>query len=115
LIAVSSASFPPLAVTARPGEAGEVVVAVVGELDVSGAPRVREALLAALTEGAHRVTIDLSALSFIDSTGLGVLVGAYKRARSQSVDLVLTNPTRSVARVFEIAGLDKVLPVELFQ
>ena len=101
--------------SARPGRAGEVVVAIVGELDVSGAPRVREALLSALSEGAQRVAIDLSGLAFIDSTGLGVLVGAFKRARAQSVDFVLTKPSKSVSRVFEIAGLDKILPVELFQ
>jgi anti-sigma B factor antagonist len=114
-VAQSSASSLPVTVTARPGRAGEVVVAIVGELDVSGAPKVREALLTALGEGAHRVTIDLSGLAFIDSTGLGVIVGAFKRARAQEVDFVLTKPSKSVIRVFEIAGLDKILPVELFQ
>jgi anti-sigma B factor antagonist len=87
-------------------------IALEGELDLAGSPCVRQALVDAINDGAGRVAVDLSSLSFVDSTGLGVLVGAYKRARSFDIEFVLVNPTRAVARVFEIAGLDRVMPIE---
>jgi len=88
-----------------------VTVSVRGELDVSSAGRLRSCLFEMLTAGPVNVTIDLAGLSFIDSTGLGVLVGAVKRAREQGGDVVLRDPTRSTRKVLEISGLAKIFDI----
>lgn len=111
-MAVSSVPMLPVAVSASRRRDGTIVVTLAGELDVAGAPIVRQALVDALNDGAPLLVVDLSQLGFIDSTGLGVLVGALKRAHSMDAEFVLANPSRAVSRVFEIAGLDRVMPVE---
>ena len=89
-------------------QAGVPVVAVRGELDLDGGGSLREALLAAIGDGGRRVVVDLEGLDFIDSAGLGVLVGGLKRARTTDGDLVLVCTSRSVLKVFEITGLTRV-------
>ncbi len=89
-----------------PGHAREVRVA--GELDVYTAPRLREELLAALKQGEVDVVVDLTELEFIDSTGIGVLVAALKRARSMGGDVSLRAAPPAAVKVFELTGLMKV-------
>ena len=73
------------------------VLAVSGEVDVATAPRLRERLVALVAEGHHRIVVDLDGVDFLDSTGLGVLVGALKRVRTHDGDLALvcTKPRSS--------------------
>ena len=101
----------PFALSVRSGSPAEVVVAVEGELDVSNAPRLRRALSDVIDGEPGSVVVDLSRLTFVDSTGLGVLVGADKRARALGVGLVLSSPQPSIAKVFEIAGVHRVMRV----
>jgi anti-sigma B factor antagonist len=87
------------------------VIEVVGELDVYSAPQLRDVLLEATSRPAPLVIVDLSGLRFMDSSGLGVLVAGWKRARDRGGRLgVAALPTR-VARVFRTTGLDRALPV----
>ena len=86
------------------------VVAVAGELDIYTAPQFEAALLHSIDEGARRVVVDLTDVTFIDSTALSVVVGAVKRLRSAgdgSLDIVYGSD--NVRRVFEITGLASVL------
>lgn len=87
-----------------------VVIAVTGEVDAHTAEQVRDAVEAGITPGA-RVVGDLSEVTFLDSTGLGVFVTALKHLREQdgSLDLVVTSPR--VMKVFELTGLDVVIPI----
>ncbi len=87
------------------------VLAVRGEVDVYTAPRLRERLIEIISRGARRVVVDLEGVDFLDSTGLGVLVGALKRLRSNDgeLDLVCTQPR--IRKVFEITGLTKVFSI----
>ena len=88
------------------------VLAVRGELDVNGGPKLREALLEALGgEGGRRVVVDLEGVDFVDSAGLGVLVGGLKRARTTGGDLVLVCTGMSVLKVLEITGLTRVFEI----
>ena len=94
-----------LDVTERDGWA---VLAVGGEIDVATAPRLREQLIALVNDGHHRIVVDLGAVDFLDSTGLGVLVGALKRVRTHDGDLGLVCAEPRIMKVFEITGLTKV-------
>lgn len=84
------------------------IVEIGGEIDVYTAPRLREAVVAAIDEGHTRLVIDIEHVAFLDSTGLGVLVGALKRVRGDggSLDIVCTNDR--LLKIFSITGLDKV-------
>lgn len=84
------------------------LIEVGGEVDVYTAPKLREAIAASIDEGRTRLIIDVQQVKFLDSTGLGVLVGALKRVRGEggSLDIVCTQ--ERIAKIFQITGLDKV-------
>ena len=84
---------------------GVPVVAVRGEVDFGTAPRLRELLIAQAMDGNTDVVVDLRAVEFLDSTGLGVLVGALKRYRTLGGDLHLVISTSRIRSVFELTGL----------
>ena len=90
---------------------GWAVVSASGEVDVASAPALRTRLDELLEAGAARMVIDLEDVDFIDSTGLGVLVGALRRARAANGDvrLVCTNPR--ILKVFEATGLHEVFTI----
>ena len=87
------------------------VVAPTGEIDVASAPRVRERLVELITEGASNVIVQLEDIDFVDSTGLGVLVGALRRARTAGGDLRLVCTNSRILKVFDITGLHAVFLV----
>ena len=84
---------------------GVVIVRLGGELDVYNAGIVREALLDAADRDAARLVVDLSAVSFVDSTLLGVLVEARTHVAEHS--LLLAAPMLDVRRALEVSGLDR--------
>ena len=75
------------------------------------APRFRQRLLAVISTGVQNVVIDLSSVDFIDSTGLGVLMGAAKRVRSSGGDIRLVSVGTRLADLIELTRLDRVLDV----
>jgi anti-sigma B factor antagonist len=87
-------------------------VVLVGRLDVRGAGAAREALHEALARGEGRLLVDLSGVELLDATGLGVLVGAHRRARLQGRELVLCDAGPRVARLLSLTRLDRVITVE---
>jgi anti-sigma B factor antagonist len=84
------------------------VITVAGELDVVGGPDLRQAIMAEVRVGNHQLVLDLSGVDFIDSFGLGVVIGALKRVRILDGDLRLVVPEPRVRRVFEVCDLDRV-------
>ena len=92
-------------------DGSKATVAIRGELDVYTAPKLRGRLHELLDEGVSEITLDLADLSFIDSSGLGVIVGALKRLRERDGNLVLRAPSRSTSKVLEITGLSRILDV----
>ena len=94
-----------------PGASQVTVVAVTGELDVASAPRLRQEVVTLASSGATLLVIDLGGVDFLDSTGLGVLLGALKRVRSSGGDLALARAEPQVAKVFEITRLGDILPL----
>lgn len=87
------------------------VLAVSGEIDISTAPRLREKILELVGLGVSQLVLDMSGVGFLDSTGLGVLVGALKRLRSVNGDLGIVCSDPDVMRVFTITGLDNVFRI----
>jgi anti-sigma B factor antagonist len=88
---------------------GRTVVTVHGEVDLATSPALRDCLASIL--GDDRVVVDLDDVGFIDSTGIGVLVGAVKRARNNGGDLSLVCTQRRILKVLEITGLTQVFSV----
>jgi anti-sigma B factor antagonist len=88
---------------------GVLVLAPCGELDLYTAPELRGALLAALDDGFARVIVDLTQVTFFDSSALGVLVVAARRSAAGAAGLEIVCPPGHMARIIEIAGLDRVL------
>jgi anti-sigma B factor antagonist len=92
-------------------EQGVPVLAVTGEIDVYTAPGLRERLVELVQAGTSRVIVDLTAVSFVDSTGLGVLVSGLKRCREAGGDLPLVVVQPQILKVFEITGLTAVFTI----
>jgi anti-sigma B factor antagonist len=91
---------------------GQAVVAVRGELDFYTAPRLWEAIDAAISATPHELVIDLSDVSFVDSSGLSVLVRAHKRLRPIAGTVVVRGAGDQVYKALELTKLTKVLVVE---
>jgi anti-sigma B factor antagonist len=85
---------------------GAVVVRLAGELDLYNAHAVRDELLAAAARGPARLVVDLSDVTFIDSTGLGVLIEARTRLANRR-GFLLAAPGLETRRALEISGLDR--------
>jgi anti-sigma B factor antagonist len=82
-----------------------------GEVDVYTAPRLKEELVSLIQGGCSHVIIDLERVSFIDSSGLGVLVSALRRAREKDGAVRIVCKRESILKIFRITGLDKVFPI----
>ena len=105
------ASLPPF--RASVAEIGEriALVSVSGELDLHAEPELRAALDAAELLGCPTVVVDLSGVSFMDSTACGVLVGEAKRRRRDHGELVLVSNANGAGRVLEVSGIDRFVAV----
>lgn len=90
---------------------GVPVLSVAGEIDVYTAPRLREQLLELANGGTTRAIVDMTEVSFVDSTGLGVLVSGLKRFREAGGDLVLVVVQPQILKVLEITGLTGVFSI----
>lgn len=91
----------------------QVVVSVSGELDETGCPALRAALAPeAVLDGGRKVVVDVSGLTFCDSSGLGVFVGAWKQLREAGRQLVLLDTPERLARRMQVTGLDQLITTE---
>ena len=87
------------------------VIAVSGEIDVATAPQLRECLHRVIAEGGSTIVLDLLAVTFLDSTALGVLVGALKRCRELGGELHVVVADPRIMKIFEITGLTNVFTI----
>lgn len=93
-------------------EQGTVVVRVVGEVDLASAPALREALVDLIDgQGVLALRLDMAHLTFIDSTGIGVLVRALRAIRQKGGELTIANCRPSTVRILEIAGLAEIFGI----
>jgi anti-sigma B factor antagonist len=87
------------------------VIAVKGEVDLYTAPSLKERIADLVSGGKSKLAVDLAGVEFMDSTGLGVLIGALKRCKEAGGSLSLVAPREPVIKVLSITGLDKVFSI----
>lgn len=91
------------------GEAN--IIDLNGELDAYTSPRFREVMLDLIEDGGAKLVINMANVEYIDSSGLGALVGGLKRASERHGRIVVVCTSPQVKKVFEITGLEKVFPI----
>jgi len=109
-VSIERESGVDLSLTTR--SAGQYeVIEVTGEIDVYTAPRLRERLIDLVNQGHHWLVVDIEKVEFLDSTGLGVLVGGLKRVRANGGSLVVVCTQERLLKIFRITGLEKVFRI----
>ena len=85
---------------------------LIGELDECTASKVRDAIdsLIESVNGVIKVVFNLSNLSFMDSTGIGMLIGRYKKLKALSISVFIENPTLAIEKVLQVSGLYRIMP-----
>ena len=84
------------------------VVAVTGEIDLFTAPEFKQRMGLPIDDGVRRLVVDLSNTTFIDSSSLGVLIGAHRRLKQRNGSLVVVCDNDTIVKTFKITGLDGV-------
>ncbi|WP_252313179.1 STAS domain-containing protein [Sinobaca sp. H24] len=90
----------------------EAILYIEGEVDAYTAPQLKEAIEPLTEKDGQLVTVDLTDVSYIDSTGLGIFVGALKSSEANNSKLRLVGLNQRVMRLFSITGLDEVIDIE---
>ena len=90
---------------------GASVIAVGGEIDVYTAPKLRDKITERVAEGRYDLVVDLEAVEFLDSTGLGVLVGGLKKVRAHDGSQRHVCTQHRLLKIFRITGLAKVFDI----
>ena len=94
-----------------PGD-GFVTLRVSGEIDLYTAPALRDAALEALRHHGTNLRVDLRDVTFMDSTGIEVLLATRRRAALEGGSLTLIRPTHAVRRIIEVTGLEKMFSIQ---
>ncbi|WP_329274759.1 STAS domain-containing protein [Streptomyces sp. NBC_00691] len=101
---------PNLQVVVETRDARTAVLSVAGELDLDTADRLDDHLAEQFGQGRHHLVLDLTALEFMDSSGLNVLIRSVHRAREAGGDLYLAAPNPAVRRILDITGVTTTIP-----
>ena len=99
------------AIEDRSVDADTHIVSVAGEIDLFTAPEFKQRVSAPIDEGRTNVIVDLTETTFIDSSSLGVLIGAHRRLRRLEGQLVIVCSNDAIAKTFRITGLDGVFTI----
>lgn len=89
----------------------DVEIKVAGEIDAYTAPKLKERIYSFSEKDGVRMTIDLSDVNYMDSTGLGVFVGLFKNVRSHDGEFKLIGLSERLIRLFEITGLADIIDI----
>ncbi len=105
------AKTPDLRIEVTDHDDSPVLVRVSGDLDLASVPQLRSCLADQIGGGRAHLVIDLSGVTFCDSTALGVFIGAHRRAVAARGDIEFRDPPPELRRLFTVSGLDSVLCV----
>jgi anti-sigma B factor antagonist len=100
-----------LKVASRSATNGAVVLDLEGEVDVYTAPLLRQEMLGQADSGNRNLIVNLSQVEYLDSTGLGILIGGVKRLKELDGSLKLVGPSARILRIFDITGLNRIFDV----
>lgn len=100
-----------LSMTSRNPSETTCILEIEGEVDVYTSPQLKQDLVTLAEQGTKHVVIDLSKVEYLDSTGLGVLIGGLKRLREAGGNMALVGPGMRIQRIFEITGLNKIFDI----
>lgn len=100
-------------ISSRKAGEGITVIDLRGEVDAFTAPKLKQEMIDQIEGGTTRLAVNLADVKYLDSTGLGVLIGGLKRTRDKNGELVLICPNVRIMRIFEITGLSRIF--EMFQ
>lgn len=90
----------------------KTIVFLSGELDIYTAPELKDTLLKIVSQNNHTLEVDLENISYMDSTGIGVFINAFKNAKKTNSHLQLINLQEKVLRLFKITGLDELIDIK---
>ena len=93
-------------------EKNTLITEISGELDHHSAAKIRAEIDAAISEEAKNIILDLTNLTFMDSSGIGMIMGRYKKIQSFGGKLVIVSPKPQVKRILEISGLFNIITIE---
>jgi anti-sigma B factor antagonist len=96
-------------------EDGHTIIEVGGEIDVYTAPKLRDKITELVSNGSYNLVIDMEKVDFLDSTGLGVLVGGLKKVRAHDGSMRLICNQERLLKIFRITGLAKVFAIHSSQ
>lgn len=85
---------------------------IIGEIDIYTANTLKETLTKILDERNENIRINCSELQYIDSTGLGVLIGALKKLKKNDKNIIIANPRSNISKLLHITGLNKIFIIE---
>lgn len=108
---MESAASMNLKVTPTPVRAGVVALDLEGEVDVYTAPLLRQEIMDQVDKGTKNILVHLEKVEYLDSTGLGILIGGVKRLKEQNGSLKLVGPSPRISRIFDITGLNRIFDV----
>jgi len=104
-------SMQPLHLETVTAGADCAVLRIGGEIDVYSAPQLRDCIIALRADGIRHIIADLREVDFMDSTGLGALVGGLKRLREQDGSLQLVTGPGRISHLLRLTGLDRIFPL----
>ncbi len=90
---------------------GQAVIRLQGEVDVYTAPKLKSTIVDLVDKGHFKIVVNLEKVDFMDSSGLGVLVGGLKRVRTHDGAIALVCTQENILKIFRITGLVKVFPI----
>jgi anti-sigma B factor antagonist len=102
---------PPFHLESIPAGADCAVLRIGGEIDLYTAPQLRECVIKLLADGTRHIVADLREVDFLDSTGLGALIGSLKRLREQDGSLTLVTAAGKLLMILRLTGLIRVFAV----
>ena len=108
---MESATSMNLKVTPSPVRDGVIALELEGEVDVYTAPLLRQEIVDQVEKGARFLLVHLEKVEYLDSTGLGILIGGVKRLKEQNGGLKLIGPSPRISRIFDITGLNRIFDV----
>jgi anti-sigma B factor antagonist len=88
-----------------------VALELEGEVDVYTAPLLRQEIMDQVDKGTKFILVRLESVEYLDSTGLGILIGGVKRLKEQGGALKLVGPSPRISRIFDITGLNRIFDV----